>query len=95
MPARLALRQNAPNPFSSGTALTFDVPSPGADVRLEVFDVAGRRVCVLLDGAQPPGRRAVHWDGQDSTGRRVASGIYYCRMVADGFEQTVKMMLLR
>jgi hypothetical protein len=95
VPATLALRQNTPNPFSSGTTLTYDVPSPGADVRMEVFDVAGRRVAVLLDGEQAPGLRTVTWDGRDSHGRQVATGIYYCRMSADGFEQAVKMMLLR
>ncbi len=94
-PMAFALRGSRPNPFSGRTSVAFDVPTGGGEVRIEVYDVSGRRVRVLVEGPESAGRRMVAWDGSDEGGRRVASGVYYCRMKAGTYEETIKMTLIR
>jgi len=95
VPVTYALRQNLPNPFRGGTSVRYDVPVDGAAVRLEVYDVTGRRVRTLFDGPRSAGSWAAVWDGRDERGARCGSGVYYCRLSADGHEKNIKMTLLR
>jgi hypothetical protein len=95
LPTRLALRQNTPNPFNAGTAIAYDIPTDGVVARIEIFDVSGRRVRTLVDGPQDAGHLYAVWDGRDQHGNAVASGTYYCRMAAEDFEESVKLLLLR
>ncbi len=94
------LSHNYPNPFNPGTRIDFQVPEQSR-VNLTVFDVLGRPVKTLLDGAASGGIPLfVLWDGTDEKGVNVASGVYFYRMSATGvsgasFRQTLKMMLIR
>ncbi|MFH1570885.1 MAG: FlgD immunoglobulin-like domain containing protein, partial [Gemmatimonadota bacterium] len=101
-PARLALAQNHPNPFNPHTTIGFAVPDlAGASaprIRVEVYNALGQEVAVLLDAPLPPGTHEVTWDGRDTSGRPVASGLYFCRLVAAGTGAaplTRRMVLLR
>ncbi len=94
-PERLALLQNAPNPFNPSTSIRFDVPAGGARVRLQVFDVAGRRVRTLFDENAPAGRQTITWFGNDDSGHPVPGGVYFCRLTAPGFAETRKMVFLK
>jgi hypothetical protein len=94
-PERFALHRNVPNPLRSGTEIAYDVPVDGGEVRLTVYDVAGRRVRVLVDGPQMAGRKSATWDGRDDRGNAVGSGVYYCQLKAPGFEESIKMTVLR
>ena len=91
VPDRFALHQSRPNPFGSRTAIAYDVPAGGGWVSLKVYDVVGRVVDILVDGLENPGRKTVTWDGTNSHGRRVASGVYFYRLDAPGYRQTRKM----
>ena len=83
-PAAVTLHQNAPNPFNSGTGVSYDVPVPGR-TRIAVYAVTGQLVTTLVDQANtPPGYHSVAWDGRDSRGETVASGVYVCRLRFDG-----------
>ncbi|MCK4680206.1 hypothetical protein KAT82_03720, partial [bacterium] len=95
LPTSLALRQNAPNPFSGGTAIRYDIPRDGLTAKIEIFAVSGRRVRVLADGPQAAGAMSVTWDGRDERGLAVASGVYYCRMTAADYERSIKLLLVR
>ncbi|MEA3409820.1 MAG: FlgD immunoglobulin-like domain containing protein, partial [Candidatus Eisenbacteria bacterium] len=95
IPARFALHRSVPNPLRSGTAIAYDVPASGGEVRLTVYDVAGRRVRTLVDGPQTVGRMSATWDGRDDRGNVVGSGVYYCRLEAPGCEQSIKITVLR
>jgi hypothetical protein len=95
LPTSLALRQNAPNPFSGGTTVRYDIPRDGLTAKIEVFDVSGRRVRVLVDGPQTAGAKSVTWDGRDERGLTVASGVYYCRMAAADYDRSIKLLLVR
>lgn len=90
----LALSQNQPNPFNPSTRIDYSLPVASM-VDIAVFDVAGRRVATLVAGPRPAGRGSIVWQGRDDDGQSVASGIYVCRMVANGDVRTVKMVLLK
>jgi hypothetical protein len=94
-PSRYLLRQNSPNPFNPSTRILFDVPEGGGHVRIDIFDVAGRQVRTLLDEDRGAGTWTTQWDGATDTGSRASSGVYFYRMRARGFEQTLRMTLLQ
>jgi PKD repeat protein len=94
VPRDFALEQNYPNPFNAATVITYALPR-NTEVHLEVFDILGRCVAVLVTGEQEPGRYQVIWDGRDDGGRTVASGIYFYRLATPGFRQVRKMVLVK
>ena len=89
------LWQNVPNPFNPLTTIRYYVPAESGDVKLAIYDVSGRLVRTLVDGPVWPGSRRAVWDGTDSDGFDVASGIYYCRLKARDAVQTIKLTLLK
>lgn len=94
IPAATVLEDNFPNPFNPVTRIKFALKEKG-HVSLRVYDVAGRLVNVLVDEVRDAGSCEVVWDGANDEGRRVASGVYFCRMEARDYERTLKMVLLR
>lgn len=91
---RLGLKQNYPNPFNPSTTIAFETPSSG-HVRLDVFDVRGRRVRTLVDESMPAGAHLVTWDGRDNAGNTAGSGVYFYRLAAGGKSEAKKMMILK
>jgi len=79
----ISLGPAVPSPTSGATTFRLSVPRP-MELSLEVYDIGGRLVRVLLRGTEPAGERSVAWDGRDDSGQRVRSGIFYARLVADG-----------
>ncbi|UCE18427.1 MAG: choice-of-anchor D domain-containing protein [Gemmatimonadota bacterium] len=96
-PQTYALFQNYPNPFNPETMIHYSVAggeSP-AHVTLAVYNLLGQEVKVLVSEPQKAGYYTVMWDGIDSSGRIVPSGVYLCRFVTAGFVNTKKMILTR
>ena len=93
-PARLLqLRQNAPNPFAGRTTIGFDL-ARGEHVTLRVFDVTGRVVRTLANGAEmQPGSHRVEWDGRDDRGAKLGAGLYFCRLETGVAHDTKRMVL--
>lgn len=91
---RNALLQNRPNPFNPRTEIAFELEREG-QATLRVFDVAGRLVRTLIDARLPAGRHEVTWDGRGDRGEKAASGAYFYRLRASGFEKTKRMLLLK
>ena len=94
LPEGAQLYQNAPNPFNSQTVFSYFLLTP-SPMRLEVFTLSGQRVAILSTGPQQEGRHRLAWDGRDSEGRPLASGIYLYRLVAAEGVLTRKLILLR
>ncbi len=97
-PEKFTLFPNYPNPFNSTTLIRYHLPaisSQQSAVSLKVYNIEGQLVRVLVDGEQGAGRYEVTWDGCDSRGEPLSSGIYLCRMKAGGFTQTRKIVLLK
>jgi hypothetical protein len=74
---------NTPNPFNPRTTIAFDLPRAGR-VRLEIFDVRGRRLCGLVAAVLPAGAHRVIWDGMLESGMPAPSGTYVYRLDLDG-----------
>jgi hypothetical protein len=92
-PPSVAL-SNAPNPFNSSTMITFSLAEAGP-ARIQVFDVLGRAVKTLADGACSSGEHVVVWDGTGDDGRPLASGLYFYRLTAGSSTEVRKMLLLK
>jgi plastocyanin len=88
------LEQNYPNPFNPTTTIRYTLPERST-VELAVFGVDGKLVRVLESGAKPMGTFEAKWDGHDTSGRAVASGVYYYRLKAGSFTETKKMVLMK
>ncbi len=84
----------SPNPFSAGTVIGFSLPSAAA-VRMDIYDVTGQLVRTLCDEYASAGTHAIGWDGTDSSGGKVARGIYFVRMAAGDFRASEKIVLLK
>ncbi len=93
-PALLVLHPNMPNPFNPRTTLGFDLLAP-AEVRLTIYDVAGRRVRELMAGPLPAGSHEAVWDGRDGGGRALPSGVYLAAIKAGRRMATRRMVLVR
>jgi len=93
-PARFSMSQNAPNPFNSNTTVRFLLPEAG-QVRLAVYDLTGDVVRTLIDGHVAAGFHQVAWDGTDAVGRKVASGVYFCRLTGSKGVVTRRVVVAR
>lgn len=94
-PAVLSSRplEVTPNPFRGSGSIRFELPSRGA-ARVEVYDVTGRRVRTLSDGARGSGPHAIAWDGRDDRGARLGAGIYFVRLTAGTRTGNAKVVLI-
>jgi hypothetical protein len=93
-PHRFQLFPNYPNPFNPLTNIVYFLP---ADVRIKltVYNLKGEKVRKLIDGFQTKGWKEIIWNGRDSRGKKVASGVYFCRLQAHQASEIVKMILLK
>ncbi len=82
-----------PNPFTSGTSLTFALQSP-KQVELGVYDVSGRLVRRLTSGAQDAGTHVINWDGRDASGARVKTGVYFVRGTIGGAATGSRLLVI-
>ncbi|MGQ0722497.1 MAG: FG-GAP-like repeat-containing protein [Candidatus Eiseniibacteriota bacterium] len=92
-PMLFALGPVSPNPFRGATSVQVDIPIV-APVRLGVHDVSGRLIRVLIASTVDRGRHHVMWDGRDTAGRPVATGVYFFRLEAGGSQQSRKAVVL-
>ncbi|MFN8178262.1 MAG: FlgD immunoglobulin-like domain containing protein [bacterium] len=84
----------APNPFTQSLTVRFALRSSGA-ARLEIFDPLGRRVRTLVDARLIAGPHSYTWNGRDGSGRAVAPGVYFVRLVRESAATTGRAILLR
>jgi uncharacterized lipoprotein YddW (UPF0748 family) len=94
IPTEFDLRQNSPNPFNPVTQIRYTLPQL-TNVQLMIYDILGREVRTLVNSEQPAGAYRIEWNGTDTYGLQVSSGMYIYRIVAGEFVQTKKMMLLK
>ncbi|MEI7812086.1 MAG: FlgD immunoglobulin-like domain containing protein [Ignavibacteria bacterium] len=96
-PKTFALSQNYPNPFNPTTQIEFSVPN-SAHVKLNVYNAVGQLIATLADGEVIKGNYKVNWNGKDSFGATVASGVYLYRLDVSGkenFSVTKKMVFAK
>ncbi|MAD51180.1 MAG: T9SS type A sorting domain-containing protein [Candidatus Marinimicrobia bacterium] len=94
IPTVFSLGQNFPNPFNPTTQIAFDLPEQ-ATAKLVVYNLLGQQVNVLTDRYMNAGHHVFDWNGLDSGGKLVASGVYFYELRAGDFVAKKKMLLLR
>ena len=92
--APFEVKGNYPNPFNPETIIKFHLPQ-ASPVTLKVYNILGQAVSTLVDEPLSAGDHSIMWDGKNAQGRDVASGVYFYRINAGGFESIQKMTLLR
>jgi len=93
-PPFVQLLQNYPNPFNPDTKIDFYL-SHDDNVTLSVYNIKGQKVCDLLHGATPAGKHSVVWNGKDSIGHTVSSGVYLYKLTTGLGSVQRKMVLLK
>ncbi len=91
-PRRLA---GYPNPFRRSVNLAFDLAEGEGEVRIDVIDVAGRRLRTLIDGPVGPGPLVIAWDGSTDSGGRAAAGVYLVRLRTSRESTATRVVLTR
>jgi|GEM_PF-2483346 len=94
LPVTFELRQNYPNPFNARTRIEF-VLDEQSIVELSVYNITGEKIVTLADDEFGPGSHSVTWNGQDSQGRIVSSGIYFYMISAGSDVETRKMLFMK
>lgn len=84
---------NYPNPFNPKTVIKYELPA-AADIEITVYNVNGQKITTLEKGVKESGSYKTIWNGTDSNGSQVTSGIYFCKLNADGKEIQINKMLL-
>ena len=90
----LRMRRNRPNPFNSSTMISYEI-AESAPVRLDIFDLTGQKVRTLVNFVQQPGNYQIMWNGRDTAGRELATGMYLYRLQAGTEVLREKMTLIR
>jgi len=93
LPTSFTLGQNYPNPFNPSTTIGFSLPV-SSDWKLSIYNINGELVSDHR-GSSAAGHHVVTWNGTNSDGAPVASGIYFYRLEARDFNETRKMILLK
>lgn len=93
-PQGYRLSQNYPNPFNSGTTIKYHLPKAGK-VSVEVYDISGQEIRVLVDGENTAGEHQVIWDGRDRYGNQVPSGLYLYQLRLGSYCEVKKMLLIK
>ncbi|MBK6914118.1 MAG: T9SS type A sorting domain-containing protein [Ignavibacteriales bacterium] len=89
IPTKYLLAQNYPNPFNPATQITYSIPKTSM-VSITVYNGVGETVDVLINTEQQPGNYLITFNGEG-----LATGMYFATIKAEGFVQTIKMMLLK
>ena len=98
LPQHFALYPNFPNPFNPITYIHFDIAEtsqPFVKVKLEIFDMNGRKIRSLVDQFMEAGSYTIMWNGRDASGKPVASGQYFYRLSAGPFTTTKRLLLMK
>ena len=88
--------QNYPNPFNSETIIRYNtISNDDQQVILNVYDILGNLVKVLVNTKNTIGSHSVTWDGKDNSGNLVSSGVYYIMLNVGGYKNTMKTVLIK
>jgi len=94
LPEEFSLYQNYPNPFNPSTTIRFSLPQE-AMVNIRVYNIVGKEITQLLNETRISGEYEIIWNGKDSNGNEMPSGIYFITMKAGNFQSTIKSVLIK
>lgn len=96
IPTTFSLEQNYPNPFNPVTKIKFNIPdchsceSGALGISLKIFNILGKKVTTLVNEKLQPGNYEVTWDAS-----QYPSGVYFYKLITEGFSETKKMLLIK
>ncbi|MCK4654686.1 MAG: T9SS type A sorting domain-containing protein [Candidatus Cloacimonetes bacterium] len=85
---------NYPNPFNPTTTISYSLKE-NAKVSLNIYNIKGQKVKTLVNETKPAGEHSAIWNGRDSNGNRVSSGIYFYKLKSNRYEKIKKMILIK
>jgi hypothetical protein len=88
------LHQNYPNPFNPTTTINYSLKE-NSKVSLKIYNIKGQKIKTLVNDVLPAGEYSAIWNGRDSNGNQVSSGIYFYKLKAGDFQKVKKMILLK
>ena len=94
IPSEFALSKNYPNPFNPITHLDYSLPKR-SQVRLRIYNMVGQEIITLINEEKQYGNYSISWNGIDSKGRNVASGVYFAELRSNDKSSVTKMLLLK
>ena len=94
MPLISIFQSPYPNPFSNQITLSFDLKRY-MDFKINIFDLLGRRVNTIERTGAAPGRLFINWDGKNTDGKRLGSGVYFAKPVSSDIIDPIKVVLLK
>ena len=94
IPLDFGLSQNYPNPFNPSTTICYQIPEY-CNVKLEIYNIMGQQVDVLVDGVKAPGYYRTVFEGRSKAGSELASGIYFYRLTTPNFRKVRKMVIVK
>lgn len=86
--------KNFPNPFNPETTIQFELNESGK-TEVEIFNVKGQKVKQLINDQLVSGQHSVIWDGNDASGKRVSSGVYFYQIKCDNYIKSKKMLMIK
>lgn len=93
-PRSYLLSQNYPNPFNLTTRIEYDVFCK-SHIEISIYNILGEKIRVLVDKELPAGNYSINWDGKNSSGYYVSSGIYLYQLKVNDYSETKKMILIK
>ena len=94
VPKVFSLAQNYPNPFNPDTEIRFTLPKM-THITLQIYNISGQIIKTLIDDKKEAGCYKVRWNAQNNDGKAMASGMYFCLLVASGYTKSIKLLLLK
>jgi hypothetical protein len=89
VPTRFSLKQNYPNPFNPATNIKFDLPKTSF-VSIKIYDVSGREVETIVNEKLQAGKYETRWNGSS-----YSSGVYFYKLMTEGFTETKRMLMIK
>ena len=93
-PLLFSLDNNYPNPFNPSTVIPFSLKR-SQFVALKIYDINGREIINLLESYKPAGEHRINWNGKDSKGQELPSGMYIYQLKSENSMINKKMHLIR
>lgn len=94
LPESYTLNQNYPNPFNPSTTIRFGIPE-ASDFSLIIYDLHGHILRSWVESSKSAGWYTYTWSGQDQSGKNLSTGVYFARLEAGTYSQTIKMLYMR
>lgn len=94
IPSEFVLYKNYPNPFNASTIIRYALPR-NADVQLSIYNTMGQKVTMLVNEPMEAGIHTVTWNGMDSSGNVLPSGLYFYQIQAGDDSAVAKLMMIK